>query len=140
MSENEEYNELCRRIEQKRKERIAAEARIKKYDELLDRLKPVKKEIASIKYTFNYYVMVQDEYGKESSLWEGEQYQAFEREMDDVNGENKTYYHKSLDRVLDSLNDEITRIENLRLQEYGLLGDLISAINWLGNKIENFFN
>ena len=40
----------------------------------------------------------------------------------------------------DELNNEITRLQNLRAEEWGILGKLYSVINDLGTKIANFFN
>lgn len=140
MAEQEDYNVLVEKLNKKRNEYYAALARIEANNALLDRLKPVKKEVTSLKNSFNYYVMLQDEYEKESTLWEGQQYQNYLNEITDIQSENSDYYHNSLDKVLDALNNKITYLENENLAEAGLVGKLIGVINTLANKVENFFN
>lgn len=140
MSTNDEYNALVSELESVRSEYYAAQKRIDRYEGLLDRLKPIKTEVSKLKSSFNSQVKTPDERGKESNKWEGTQYEGFQYEVEDIEIENKEYYRGSLDHVLDSINDEITRLENLCLNEYGLLGKLGGMINSLANSIENFFN
>lgn len=140
MSSNESYNALRELLEKKREEYRAAKKRMAHYEGLLERLKPVKKEISSLKYAFLYDVKKPDAHNKESDLWVGEQYRGFQRDIEALESENDNYYRGSLDYILDALNDEITRVENLYLAEQGLVGRLAGVINSLANEVENFFN
>lgn len=77
---------------------------------------------------------------KKRSGWRGQTFRDFQSRGSTLTAENNTFYRASLDAALDAVNDEITRLENQKYNEYGLLGRLSSAINSLANKIENFFN
>lgn len=49
-------------------------------------------------------------------------------------------YIDRIDEVLDSLNNEVTRVQNEIWEQEGLWGDIKSALNSLYNSIRNFFN
>lgn len=48
-------------------------------------------------------------------------------------------YYKELDSIQDEINDEITRLRNMKYSDT-FLGNLRKQINNLGTKIRNFFN
>lgn len=140
MADNAEYNRLVNRRAAKRREKAACEERIAKCDNLLARLRQVRNQVSNLKDDFKQTKKTDKKLSKEKFDWKGYTYDTFKGKMDVVKNENESYYDDSLDHVLDSLNNEITRIQNQRNSEYGLLGDLASAINSLSNSIRNFFN
>ena len=136
----QEYNNLVNQKKSKQKQYNACEDRIEEYDYLLKRLKAAKETVSAQKSSFSKIKKDDKNTVKEKYKWKGSNYNKFKSKGSSMMDENDTYYNKSIDYVLDSLNNEITRIENLKMDEYGLLGKLGSAINSLANKIENFFN
>lgn len=77
---------------------------------------------------------------KKRSAWSGSTFSSFRSSGAMMVDTNDAFYRNSLDGALDAVNSEITRLENQKYNEYGLLGRLSSTINSLANKIENFFN
>ena len=140
MSADEEYNALKRKASKLKNDMNSCKTRIENCDSMLRRLRPVKDELTSIKADFGRVRKTDDNIGKEDSLWKGETLQSFRARMSDVSWENRDYHINTLDYYLDALNDKITEIENRKLKEYGLLGELSASFNWVANKIENFFN
>lgn len=140
MSQNQEYDALCAQRDNTQRQYNACADRIEDYEYLLNRLRPVKEILTSQKASFKSVRRADEDLLDGITGWEGQQYNDFLTKGEALKGENNYYLNHSLDHVLDSLNDEITRIENLKLNEYGLLGRLGSALNSLGNAIENFFN
>ncbi len=140
MAKNDEYDSLCRERDRTQRAYSNSEQKIEDYDYLLGRLRPVKNTVSDLKDRFRDIKKADEKLLDEKREWTGQKYSDFLVKGQDVEGCN-SYYHKYvLDHVLDALNDEITRIENLRLEEYGLLGRLGAKLNSLGNAIENFFN
>ncbi len=140
MGTNEDYNVLVRERSRLSEEYRACERRIGECDELLKRLRPVKKQLVEIKSDFSSVVDGDQKISEETGSWRGTTFQKFRRQMSDVNAENRYYFNGSLDYALDALNDRITEIENKKAKEFGLLGRLAAAINSLANRIENYFN
>lgn len=140
MANDAEYNSLVNQKRDAQSEYAACEKRIQNCDYLLGRLRPVKEAISELKDAFKDTKKLDKDLSKEKLDWKGSTYDDFINKMDTLKNANDTYYKNSLDRILDSINDEITRIENQRMEECGMLGRLGSWINSLSNKIENFFN
>lgn len=141
MADNEEYRrKLERQISQARKNKKACKERIEEYEYLLRRLKSAKRSIVELKSNFKSNKKLDNELKKEKREWEGSTCKKFKTKMTNVVDANDSYYKGSIDHILDSLNNEITRIENKKYREYGLLGELSSWINSLSNKIENILN
>lgn len=140
MSENSKYNSLIRQKSNARAQYSSCEQRIEKCEYLLNRLKSAKEQIADQKSKFKEIKKSDEKISKEKGEWQGATYNSYEKKMDSLVQSNEHYYKSHLDRILDSINDEITRIENKKMEEYGLLGKLGSWINSLSNEIENFFN
>ncbi len=135
-----QYNSLVRRRKTARAQYRACSDRIEEYNYLLSRLRRAKERVAEQKKTFKTVKKEDAKIYKEKYDWEGKNYNSFKVKGEVAVDMNEDYYKNTLDYVLDSLNNEITRIENKRMNDYGLLGRLGSTINSLGNKIENFFN
>lgn len=139
MPDQAEYESLKRQRYDAEREYRMRENRIQEYDYLLGRLRPAYRELYQEKHTFKDIWNQDKNLADEKRQWKGSNFDRYQRGANTICDEDRNY-HKSLDYALDALNDEITRIENLRLQEYGILGRLGSWINTLANKIENFFN
>ena len=141
MADNSEYiKKIKRQISQAKAKRNACKERIEECDYLLRRLKSAKQSIVELKSSFKSNKKLDERLKKEKREWKGETCDKFKSKMGKVEDANNTYYKHSIDHVLDSLNNEITRIENKRMKEYGLLGEIGSWINNLSNKIENLLN
>lgn len=106
----------------------------------LDRLYPVKRVLAGEKSDFKTIKKDTKKYIEDDYEWLGSAYTEFLSKGEELNDECENFYKEQLDRVLDELNNEITRLENEISNKFGLLGRLGSEINSLANKIENFFN
>ncbi len=135
-----EYNRLVRQRRNARSQYNACSDRIENYDYLIRRLKSAKERVAEQKRTFNTINKEDKKIYKKKYEWKGKNYDSFKIKGDVATDFNDDYYKNTLDYVLDSINNEITRLQNERMEEYGLLGQLGSKINSLGTKIENFFN
>ena len=141
MGTQEDYNALIRERDRTRSQYRSCESRIESCEYELRRLRPVKENISALKSRFK--ALRKDEKrlasGKTAS-WKGDTRQAFLRGLEDAGWEADYYYKNTLDYALDAVNDRITALENQVMNEYGLLGRLGSALNYIGSKIENFFN
>lgn len=140
MESNKEYEGLISRRDNARGQYNASMRRIEDYNYMIRRLKNVKTMISDEKKAFKTLKKADEEILDAKRNWEGQTKTDFLTKGDAMTSENNYYYKNSLDRILDALNDEITRLENKRNREYGILGDLASLINSLANEIENFFN
>lgn len=140
MSNNAEYDSLVSQKSSAQSQYNACSSRIENCDYLLGRLRPAKEAIVELKESFKNNKKLDENLLEEEREWKGSTCRMFGMWMTKLIEFNDAYYNDSIDHVLDSLNDEITRIENQRMSEYGLLGRLGSWINSLANKIENFFN
>lgn len=139
MSSNAEYDNLVRQKDSAQSQYNDCSSRIEECDYLLRRLRPAKDAIVDLKAAFKSNKEVDNQIFKDKHAWEGSTYNSFQSRMSYALDTNDIYF-SSIDHVLDSLNTEITRVENLRMKEYGILGEIGSWINSLANQIENFFN
>lgn len=140
MPDHAEYNRLTEEIGRIRDRYSACEQRIENNRELIRQLKAQKTAVSDLKDLYKTHRKITKELHEEERKWKGFNNDFYNFKMDSVELEDETYYNNSLDYVLDSINNEITRLENLILEEFGLLGDLGASINTLATKIENFFN
>ncbi len=140
MKDDKEYKKLVSQKSAAQSQYNSCEARIENCEYLLKRLKPVKEDLTELKKEFKSNKKTDSRLKDKKYKWKGSKYSDFDYRMETVVEANDSYYKGSIDYVLDSLNDEITRIENQRLNELGLLGRLGSMINSLANEIENLFN
>ena len=139
MSSNAEYDNLVRQKDSAQSQYNACSSRIEECDYLLRRLRPAKEAIVDLKSAFKSNKKVDKKIYNDKHEWEGSTYDSFKSKMSYALETDEIYFD-SIDSVLDALNNEITRVENERMKEYGLLGEIGSWINSLANKIENFFN
>ena len=135
-----EYNRLVNKKAAKQAEKQACQKRIDNYDYLLRRLRPARDTVSELKSTFRTIKKEDKEIAEGKYKWSGQQYSKFKQKGNNIKSEDTYYCDNTLDHVLDSLNNEITRIENEKLKEVRLIGDLAAAINSISNSIRNFFN
>lgn len=141
MSETREYNDVVAEKRAAQADYNDCEDRIEDYENILSRLKSLKESIETIKDSFNWDIYRKDnDIYAEQCDWIGSNYTLFTNNMLGVANANYTYYTNSLDYVLDAVNDEITRIENLILKEETILSGLWSLINSLSNELEKLLN
>lgn len=140
MNKNDEYESLVSERDSTQAKHDASQRRIDGYTAQLDRLYPIKEIISTQKGNFDTLRKNTDKVLDAERSWKGVNYDTYITEGGWLSDENVAFRDKSLDLVLDSLNNRITEIENLRNDEFGILGNLVSALNSLCNKIENFFN
>ena len=140
MPDNSEYNQLVKERNSKQSQYNACSSRISNYEGRIKRLKAQKTAVTELKDLYKIHKKITKDIHEEEHQWTGSTYNKYHSKMNNVETADDYYYRNSLDFVLDSINNEITRLENLKMQEYGLLGRLGSALNSLANKIENFFN
>lgn len=140
MSSDSEYQALLSRKEEKQREYRDCQKKIEEYDYLLKRLRPARDAVSQQKRTFRKIKNEDEKIIEKRYKWSGERYDQFRINGACIKTEDRYYCDNILDHVLDSLNNEITRIENLKMSKYALLGQLGSAINSLSNSIRNYFN
>ena len=125
-----------------------AQSKYYEYEELyqectrkINRLKAAKETIAVKKVTFNNIKRNDKRTVEAKYEWAGSTYKKIiVNKGTDLIDENNNYYEDSIDHVLDAINDEITRLQNKRRSFLGSMNGLLSAINNLSNRIENYFN
>ena len=71
--------------------------------------------------------------------WKGNQYDFFINNSTILMEKEQNYY-KNIDHILDSINTEISKLENELRNKKTLLNGLLNTINTLATQIENFFN
>ncbi len=138
--ENEDYDSLVREKRNAESKCRAAQGRIASNNAKLSRLRTAQKRVTEQKADFKDILKTDKKVIQGSYSWQGSTFNSFQSKGDTIISENSGYYKHSLDYVLDGINDEITRLENQNMNEYGLIGRLGSLINSLANEIENFFN
>jgi len=140
MSKQEEYNQLLRERDETQSAYDSTEAKIEELEYIIKRLKAAKADIVDMKNDYKLIKKANKAIINDDYEWTGSNYDEFLSKGSSLMGEDTYYYKYVLDHVLDSLNDEITDVENKKNDQYGILGDLLSALNSIGNAIENFFN
>lgn len=120
---------------------LAAQKRIEEYEARLRRLRPVKETVAAKKREFDGVRSKDKTAITKKYNWQGEKYKTFSDDKgEDLLNEDDLFYKQGLDKVLDALCDEITRLENLIAGEHGLIGRLYALFNSIMNAIETATN
>lgn len=135
-----EYDSLVNQKSSANAQYVACENQIASYEYTLRRLNRVKEDIVTLKGRFGDNKKLDKSLFKAEHIWQGTQHDTFLFKMELLTTLNDEYHKDFIDHVLDSINNEITRIENKKLAQCGLLGELAKWINNLSNQIENFFN
>lgn len=78
---------------------------------------------------------------RDYTYWQGDLFDDYHDQIKDelVNDSLKEYI-RAIDDNLDNLNNEKMRLENEVYNTEGIIGNIKSALNWLGTKIENLLN
>lgn len=139
-SDRAKYNSLKSKKKNLKYQKSECENRIAENEYKIKRLKKAKKNVTELKTEYRNLKRNDNALKNRNATWKGSTLKKYKSEGEEVNTENGNYYKQGLDRVLDSLNNEITRLENENYNEKGFLGKIVSSINSLTNKIENFFN
>lgn len=135
------YNSLLAQKDEAQAQYNSCESRIEDYDYIIEKLKKAYQDIGTIKSEFINDVRNADSDIKdEKREWKGSNYDEFDEKMSSLDETEEGYANDSIDFIMDSLNDEITRLKNKQLEEYGILGDIGAWLNNLGNKLDNLFN
>lgn len=140
MSDNAEYDSLVSQKSQAEGQARACEKRIENYDYKIERLKRAVANLPGMKSSFKSTRKAEKALSDTGNDWKGETQSRFSQKIDTLERQNNIYYKNTLDYVHDELNNEITRLQNLRAEQWGILGKLYGVINDLGTKIANFFN
>ena len=140
MSDYAEYDSLVSQKSQAEGQARACEKRVEDYDNKIERLKRAAHQLPGMKSSFKSIRKAEKALSETGNDWMGETKNKFAQKIDTLETQNDRYYKNTLDYVHDELNNEITRLQNLRAEEWGILGRLYGVINDLGTKIANFFN
>lgn len=141
MENNSEYENLLSQKYSAESRYNATQNRIEDYEYRIKRLKAARDIVADQKTDFrNVKRSDKGIIDAKQSGWRGQTYQDYCAKGNEMTLENDRYCQNTLDAALDALNNEITLLQNEKLHEYGILGDLASWINSLINKIDNFLN
>jgi len=132
--------ELKSSISQKKEEKADYEQQKRQVEEKLGRLRSARDRINAYKDQIGD--LGQEVRGKEnqSDTWTGVQYNSYNSyAAGDFRCSYDQYYAK-VDAILDSIYDEITRLENESRDIGGFIGWLGNSINSLWNEIEKLAN
>lgn len=107
----------------------------------IDRLQPVKDKVSELKERFKNEVLDPDKKVlDDAKTWKGSTCNHFkDAKRAPIKEENESYY-QNLDYILDSMEDELTRLKNEASDKNGLLGKVESWLRTIGNEITKAFN
>lgn len=108
----------------------------------INRLKTAKTQVKNIKddKVEPAKTYITNKLGVHSDTWAGNAYNSvYEIHEFGINMSYQTYY-ENVDYILDSICDEITRLENENRNLGFLLNGVINALNSIGNEIEKWLN
>lgn len=138
----DEYNRLCGEQARLEEESYYYEQRISELESNLEQLKSARDIVADVKENIKDIKKEIKKFpDKELSEWQG--YNFNELKDSSEEGYFKNYYEfyiDNIDDIQDSLNDEITSVQNEIWEKDGIWGDIKSALNSVWNEIRNFFN
>ena len=141
MSVQDDIAYLKRQRDRKIAERDRYQAQVDSNNRKISRLKKARDNVHSQKKTFDGLRKDAKNIMEGSYSWEGNSHNLFKDSKGyRLNAANDRYYKNSLDYIEDSLNNEITRLQNENYSKLGLIGQLTSAINSLINDIRNLVN
>ncbi len=101
---------------------------VKKFQDLKEDMEDLKKDVRKLK-------------NEDHDHWKGDLLDKWQDDTDEhlVDGSFKTYI-KNIDQNVDDLNEKIMKLENEKLEEQGIIGEIKSGINWLSTEITNIVN
>lgn len=138
-----EYDSLCSQKSQNDAEQAEVQAiiddldsKISKMQTAYDNLDAAKEGLKSIRNAIGCWP------GFYEGVWKGnvatDIYDACKK--DGYHEASYTQYIDKIDEIQDALNLKLTELENEKLRQNGILGELIAWGNSLWTKIQNFFN
>ena len=116
----------------------SAQSRITSIDEKLERLRTTKKSVSEIQqnvHNIKYPIM----HRNIQSDWQGKQKDDFTKQWETFSSDY-TSFQTEMNTFYDAICDEITRLENQKNEENGIIGWCQSQINSLGNFIEKLLH
>lgn len=138
----ERYDGLCNEKAAKENEKALVEGDIESIDNQIKTLKEAYKDIdEAIEEIRKCRNIVKGAPEFWVNIWEGQVAEEVYTscESGDLFEAYKSYINM-VDIIRDKLNKELTKLENKRNEKYGILGELISAINNLWTDIQNYWN
>lgn len=116
----------------------SAQSRITTIDEQLERLRTAKKSVGEIQKKV-YYTKKKIISKNYQPTWQGKQKDAFAKQWETFSTEY-TNFQTEMNTFYDAICDEITRLENQKNEENGIIGWCQSQMNNLGNIIEKLLH
>ena len=116
----------------------SAQSRITTIDEQLERLRTAKKSVGEIQKKV-YYTKKKIIRKNYQPTWQGKQKDAFAKQWETFSTEY-TNFQTEMNTFYDAICDEITRLENQKNEENGIIGWCQSQMNNLGNIIEKLLH
>lgn len=115
-------------------------AYIAELQEKIARLKEVKPIVSGVKNNLLNAEMELNGKIAMQERWRGDNKIAYDEAACDKIFVPYEKYYDGVDDILDSINDEITRMENEIYEQQGLIGRLRAWCNSLWNELANLFN
>jgi len=116
----------------------SAQSRITTIDEQLERLRTAKKSVGEIQKKV-YYTKYPIMHRNIQPEWQGKQKDDFTKQWETFSSDY-TSFQTEMNTFYDAICDEITRLENQKIEENGLIGCLQSLKNSLENSIEKLLH
>ena len=116
----------------------SAQSRITTIDEQLERLRTAKKSVGEIQKKV-YYTKKKIIRKNYQPTWQGKQKDAFTKQWETFSSDY-TSFQTEMNTFYDAICDEITRLENQKNEENGIIGWCQSQMNNLGNIIEKLLH
>lgn len=139
MYDNASYEQLVCEKETAERNKAEAENTKRAIENKIDRLNTVKSTLAGLYESYSGINTSVKKVVDQDYEWKGSNYDSFSNNGSLLVSASKQYY-KNIDEARDSINSEITRLENEIHKQILLIGSLVALINTLASKIENFFN
>lgn len=139
MSSNDEYNSLVRQKNGVQDDINRCEDTIEALSKKIEKLKIAKSFLNTAENELKKVKKSSQKTIEAKYAWMGSNYQSFSALGSTSISDNDTYW-SNVDYARDAICDELTRLENERNRQYGILGKLVSLFNSLGNEIEKLVN
>ena len=134
-------NSKERELQRLREEFDSLKTKMQETEKKIKRLKKSRIAVMELKKEFKEKVKRPSEDCRDKTdRWEGSTFDSFRKKEDKAIAKEKDYYKYALDFANDSINDEITRLQRERSENFGVLGKINSNILAIKNEIENVIN
>lgn len=134
------YEDLSRQQEKKIRQRRECRNAIESIDQDLQRLRKAKTSVSEVKGRVNPLINNARNGFNDLRNWKGAEYDKAKALGTDQIYNDLVKYRNDVDAVLDCICNKITKLENERWKNEGLLGDIARALNNLANEIEKLLN